>query len=71
MYYVIRIQRKKDGTEVRNITPFNTIDDAEIQYHKCLAADMGNEELDSVICFIFKDEVCNIVLSRYWNAPQE
>lgn len=65
MYYTIRIQRKKDGTEVRNIAPYENKDEAEIFYHKCLAADMSNTDMKSCIMMVLSED-CSIVLSRHW-----
>ena len=55
-FYTIRIQTKTDGTEVRNIAPFDDYNDAEIYYHKCLAADMGSAELSKVLVMVINDE---------------
>lgn len=70
MFYTIRIQRKKDGTETRNISPFTNHDDAEIFYHKCLAADMGNKDNESVSVAVMS-ESCVIDLSKLWVSPAE
>ena len=67
-YYSIRIQNKLDGTEVRNITPCDTQDLAEIQFHKNLAADMGNSEIQSVTCMVVS-QLGHMIMSRYWEAP--
>lgn len=75
-YYVLRVQRKKDGTEVRNIAPFDNHDSAEIHYHKCLANDMGNADMVSVLCAIIVDygmdgSPVTISDSKTWHAPTE
>lgn len=67
-FYTIRIQRKTNGTETRNMTPFETHDEAEIHFHKCLAADMGNKDMESVIVCVM-DESCNVWEHKFWVAP--
>lgn len=65
MFYTIRIQTKTDGTEVRNIVPFETSDEAEIRFHSCLAADMNNDDLKSVLVCVLTEQGV-VTMSRYW-----
>ena len=67
-YYSIRIQNKLDGTEVRTIFPCETQDEAEIQFHKNLATDMGNADIKSVTCMVIS-QAGGAIMSRYWVAP--
>lgn len=70
MYYVTRIQQTSDGKEVRNITPLETIDEAEVQFHKVLAADIDNEKILSTSVMVF-DHTNSVYMSKYWQAKVE
>lgn len=69
-YYSIRIQNKLDGTEVRTIFPCETQNEAEIQFHKNLATDMGNADIKSVTCMVIT-QAGGAIMSRYWVAPNK
>ena len=55
-YYVTRIQTKTDGTEVRNLTGYDTWNEAEIQYHKVIVADMSATDIASALAYITNSE---------------
>lgn len=68
-YYTLRIY-SKNGTTTKNITEFDSLDAAEIQYHKNLAADIGNSDIDHVLCMVL-DQDGSIYYSRSWYAETE
>lgn len=68
MFYVIRIQNKWDGSEVRSIAPFTDKDSAEIRFHSFLAADMGNENMSSVLVVLMNEDG-QVLMNRHWVAP--
>lgn len=65
MFYTIRIQNKKDGTEVRSIAPFTDKNEAEIRFHSFLSADMSNKEISSCLVLVL-DENGVVLMSRHW-----
>lgn len=68
-YYVIRIITAFDGTETRNIMPFNTRDEAEIRYHNSISADMSNKECMHTLVMVINSEG-GVEMSREWTAPE-
>ena len=69
-YYDVRVLNKTDGTMSKAVTSYNTKDEAEIYYHKCLAADMGNAEVTSCMMVVMTSE-CAVIYARHWEASEE
>lgn len=69
MYYTIRIQRKTDGTEVRNITAHDTLDDGEVRFHSCLASDINNADINSCMAMLI-DRNGALLMVRAWEGGE-
>lgn len=69
-YYTIRIQQKSDGTEVRNISSQKTREEAEVQFHKVLAADMTATDITETLVSVM-NSTGGIEMSRNWRVSTE
>lgn len=52
----------------RSTTAYETMDQAEIQYHTALASAMSKEDYSKIIALVF-DEEARIVFRRVWERP--
>ena len=65
-YYTIKILTATDGTEVRDLRGFDTLDEALMLYYNNLQKAIGNSK--SIYCAIING-VGGVYKSDTWNAP--
>lgn len=52
MWFVFRVQYKKEGQTVKSVYDYAEYSEALQRYHATLASDIGNDELSFNLCMI-------------------
>lgn len=66
-YFVVTIQKLKDGTTAQNILKYDTLNAAESAFHTEMASACVSETLQSDTCMVI-DECGNSYLQRNFTA---